>query len=371
VREAEEAVRLAQERRWLDERYRQMQQLGEQQEWTRVLQVWQEILDVDPYFPDHRQLAQRAQEALSERQRQEEAQALRRRLDRIYAEMEQLVAHKQWKRAEERWQMIRSFDQSYQDVKHLVPLIRVGQKEERLQQQARERRARLEAQYQEVLAHVQNKEWSQADGVWRKIVAVEEGFPDRNNVLPAIRAGLGTRAQPAADGVQEAKKRRGCTRPVLLVGLLSLGGVGLAGISIALVLWINSLNPTPYPSPNANDVTGSSPNLPVLDVTEEPLPFEPQDLATPLPVAPEMVGCPFDANAFAMQVGISYGPFFTFDGINYAIGTDGAYFYTADGFGASYYHELPPPNVWTPLSNSPFTVCVDSLGYYAWFDPGF
>lgn len=376
VREAEEAVRLAQERQWLNERYAQMQQLGAQQEWTRVLQIWQEILDVDPYFPDHRQLAQRAQEALSERQRQEEAQALRRRLDRIYAEMEQLVAHKQWKRAEERWQMIRGFDQSYQDVKHLVPLIRVGQKEERLQQQARERRTKLEAQYQEVLAHVQNKEWRAADELWRKIVAVDEAFPDRNNVLPAIRTGLGRRAQPAGDEAGAGKERRGCARPVLLVGLLSLGAVGLVGFSIALGLaWINSLDPTPYPTPAINDVTATSPSLPVIDefddVTQEPMPFDPAALATPPPATPFMVGCPFDANAFTMQVGISYGPFFTLDGVSYALGTDGVYFYTADGFGGSFYYELPQPNTWTPLLDSPFIVCVDSLGYYAWFNPDY
>ena len=377
VREAEEAVKEQQQRQWLDQRYAQMHVLCNQKQWGQALQVWQSILDVDPYYPDHRQLAQRAQEAQSERQRQEDAQALRRRLDMVYAEMEKLVAQKQWKKAEERWQMIRGFDQSYEDTKKLAPQVRVGLREVKLQWEARERRLALDTRYREVLGYVQRQEWQAALQAWQAIIAVDENYADHENVLPLIGSHLGPpqgaelRAQP-----QEGKKRRGCMRPLLIVS--ALGVLSLVGIAAAVIVLL-SLAQRPGGSPTPS--TGEPRLLvaPASEIEPEETPlfatpdqFNIDDSIMPTPLIPATAGCPFVVDGFALFVNVPYGPFYTASGLSYVVGYDGYFIYTLDSFGNWLTFSLPRRNEWISFEQAPFAACVDDSGqHYAWFDPGF
>lgn len=354
VQKAQESAKEQQRQETLRALYTEMGSLSKKQQWREVMQRWQTILNEDPYYPDSDRLAEQAQKALARQQAQAESAAERRRLNQLYAEMEQLVARKQWKKAEERWQFIRRLDQSFPDSKRLVPAVKLGLKELQARKEEAQQRAYLDSRYQQMVAEANAGRWNEAHTIWRKILAQDPTYPDPQNLVPTIVSHLGTGAfrRPGAQDSGPDKQGSGCVRRLVKVGAVSVVGLGLLGAGVVALIFLFILWPSPSPTPTVPVV--DPPRSPTSSVQEE---------------APQ-VGCPFDPDGFAVTPGVEHGVFQDAQGFVFSLLYDGSSFYVADGVNTVSFSANVTPNQWTSLRNTPFRVCIDSTGQsYAAFNP--
>lgn len=358
VRKAQETAKQRQQRERLDGLYAEMAALGRQRRWQELLARWQTILDEDPYYPDRHRLAEQAQAALAQKQAQEERAAERERLNQHYAAMEQLVARQEWKKAEERWQLIRQLDPSFPDSKKLVAAMKIGLKEMQVREKAAQLRAYLDSRYRQMVAEAQAGQWKKAHATWQKILAQDPTYPDRDNLVPAIVAHVGTGAfeRPEFErGKAKKEKGSGCIGRVAKVGVIGMVGVGLlGGGGVLAIILLLLLLPSPDPTP-----------------TTVPA-FFPDD--TPTSTVQESVpqaSCPFDPDGFTIIPGVEHGVFQDAQGFVYSLLYDGSNFWVTDGVNTVSFSANVTPNQWTTLVNTPFRVCAEpSTGvYYAAFNP--
>ncbi len=105
------------------ELYREMSSLVAGRQWSKALDLWRQILMIDPERRDPDKLVDQARAGLKKDQ---ETAAQQQRLAGMYDEMTGLVAIGQWKRANAVWNEIQRIDRTYPDSKGLVPKIAAG-----------------------------------------------------------------------------------------------------------------------------------------------------------------------------------------------------------------------------------------------------
>jgi hypothetical protein len=103
----------AREREQLDELYARARRSHQDQDWQKVVDIFQQIRAEDPAYPDSEGLLALAREAL-------EAQELARRVAALYAEGQRHMNAKEWQQALECFEEVQQLEPGYRDTETLL-----------------------------------------------------------------------------------------------------------------------------------------------------------------------------------------------------------------------------------------------------------
>jgi hypothetical protein len=108
--------------------YKHMSALVVGRQWGKILEVWDEIQRWSPDHPDPEQIVSRAR---AELRTIEEVQVRQERLTRLYSQLDVLVSLEQWQQAQEKWQQILALDPDYPDPQALKEKVERGLAEQK------------------------------------------------------------------------------------------------------------------------------------------------------------------------------------------------------------------------------------------------